>query len=161
MVKIVWLQKGSRCWPKGMKILQNFLWVPYKPCCNFRSLKQHSNPFCSLNNPYSSKHTGIWFCEATESVQKLFERPKIIQKGWYSTQRILCECFSFFGQHPDHFWSHTIPTLSNFVHESIEPSTSSSIFSWHLVASSQNYSPSRPNILRLGRTPRWGSFVFV
>lgn len=64
VVMIGWLRKGSRCCPKQLKHSHNDFGVLYKPCWKFTSLEQDPSPFCSLNNPYPSKHACIWGLKA-------------------------------------------------------------------------------------------------
>ena len=47
-VKVVLLQRGSRCGSTRLKFLQNILGYLINLVPQFRSLKQNSNPFCSL-----------------------------------------------------------------------------------------------------------------
>lgn len=32
VVKIVWLHEGLKCWLRRVRVLQDYLWVLYKPC---------------------------------------------------------------------------------------------------------------------------------
>lgn len=140
------------------------------------SLKQHFNPFCSIKHSHYSKHQCIWFFEAAEWVQILFERPQFLNKVHKIPKYYPVKKIGLLNHHLDPFWSFTIfnaptsastpkwvfeplkkfLTFSNFVYCLIELSTPPSVFFMSLVAYSPSYSSSCPPTFNVGWNPHCG-----